>query len=105
MTPSKRGGVLTITGGLPCLISRSARQEMNFFQRFWNKIQKFFQETVGELRKVSWPTRQEAIRLTQIVIVVIFVMAAILGGLDYLYAKFFGCNPGRIIQYQVDSVI
>ena len=74
--------------------SRSARQGMNIFQRFWNNVQKFFQETIGELRKVSWPTRQEAIRLTEIVIVVIFLMAAILGGLDWVYAKFFGLILG-----------
>jgi preprotein translocase subunit SecE len=73
---------------------RSVRQEMNIFQRFWHKIQKFFQETVGELRKVSWPTRQEAIRLTEIVIIVIFIMAAILGGLDWIYAKVFGVILG-----------
>ncbi|OGN91386.1 MAG: preprotein translocase subunit SecE [Chloroflexi bacterium RBG_13_48_10] len=63
---------------------------MNIFQRFWLKVQKFFQETVGELRKVSWPSRQEAIRLTEIVIIVIGVMSIILGGLDWIYAKFFG---------------
>ena len=73
---------------------RSVRQEMNIFQRFWHKIQRFFQETVGELRKVSWPTRQEAIRMTQIVIAVILIMAAILGGLDWVYAKFFGVILG-----------
>jgi preprotein translocase subunit SecE len=73
---------------------RSARQEMNIFQRFWHKVQRFFQETVGELRKVSWPTRQEAIRLTEVVIIVIVIMAAILGGLDWVYAKFFGVILG-----------
>jgi preprotein translocase subunit SecE len=73
---------------------RSARQEMNFFQRFWYKIQKFFQETVGELRKVSWPTRREAIRMTWIVIGVIIVMAIILGGLDFIYSKFFAVILG-----------
>ena len=69
---------------------RSMRQDMNIFQRFGHSIQRFFQETVGELRKVSWPTRQEAIRLTEIVIVVIFLMAAVLGGLDWVYSKIFG---------------
>jgi preprotein translocase subunit SecE len=73
---------------------RSVRQEMNIFQRLWLKIQRFFQETVGELRRVSWPTRQEAIRLTEIVIIVIFIMAAILGGLDWVYAKVFGLILG-----------
>jgi preprotein translocase subunit SecE len=73
---------------------RAARQDMNIFQRFWYKVQKFFQETIGELRRVSWPTRQEAIRLTEIVIVVIFIMSAILGGLDWVYAKVFGLILG-----------
>ncbi len=68
---------------------RSARQEMNFFQRFWFKIQRFYQETVSELKKVSWPTRREAIRLTWIVIMVIIIMAIVLGGLDFIYSKFF----------------
>jgi preprotein translocase subunit SecE len=95
MTPSKRGGVLTIIGGMTVPDLKSARHEMNFFQRFWFKIQKFFQETIGELRKVSWPSRREAIRLTEIVLIVIFVMAIFLGGLDWLYAKFFGIILGR----------
>jgi preprotein translocase subunit SecE len=77
-------------GGLTVPDLKSARQEMNFFQRFWFKIQRFFQETMSELRKVSWPTRKEAIRLTEIVIIVIFVMAIFLGGLDYIYSKIFG---------------
>ena len=34
-------------------------------------------ETVGELRKVVWPTREEALRLTGIVLTVIIVMAII----------------------------
>ncbi len=52
-------------------------------------IRGFFRETIGELRKVSWPTRQEAIKLTWIVIVVMVVMALFLGGLDYLFFQFF----------------
>ena len=66
----------------------------NIFQRIWNKIREFLRETIGELRKVNWPTRQEAIHLTQIVIAVIFIMAAILGGLDFLYARFFALLIG-----------
>ncbi len=74
--------------------TRSVRQDMNIFQRFGHSIQRFFQETVGELRKVSWPTRQEAIHLTEIVIVVIFIMAGVLGGLDWVYTKLFGLILG-----------
>ena len=66
----------------------------NIFQRIWNKIREFLRETIGELRKVNWPSRQEAIRLTQIVVAVILIMAAILGGLDYLYTRLFGLIIG-----------
>ena len=61
----------------------------NIFRRIWDKIREYLRETVGELRKVNWPTRQEAIRLTQIVVLVIFLMAAILGGLDALFSELF----------------
>jgi preprotein translocase subunit SecE len=73
---------------------RSMRRDMNIFQRFGFKVQRFFSDTINELKKVSWPTRREAIRLTEIVIVVIFLMALILGGLDWVYAKFFGLILG-----------
>jgi preprotein translocase subunit SecE len=74
---------------------KSVRQDMNIFQRAWHRIQEFLRETVGELRKVSWPTRQEAINLTRIVIIVIAIMSVILGGLDWVYARFFGLILGR----------
>ncbi len=44
-----------------------------------NAIQRFTRETVGELRKVSWPTRQEAWQLTLIVLVVLAIMSVFLG--------------------------
>jgi len=47
-----------------------------------NAIVRFYRETLGELRKVSWPTRTEAINLTVIVVIVLIVMAAILGFVD-----------------------
>lgn len=52
-----------------------------------NAIQRWWRETVGELRKVVWPTPQEAWRLTQIVIVVIVIVGAFLGLLDYLFSN------------------
>ena len=54
-----------------------------------NAIQRYYRETVGELRKVSWPTRQEAINLTSITLVVIVVMSAFLGTLDYIFNQLF----------------
>ena len=47
-----------------------------------NRIQRFFRETTGELRRVSWPTWPEARNLTVIVIVVLVIMAIFLWLVD-----------------------
>jgi len=47
-----------------------------------NPVQQYFRETIGELRKVSWPTRREALQLTGLVIIVMLVVGAILGITD-----------------------
>ena len=44
-----------------------------------NAIQRFTRDTVGELRKVEWPTREKAWRLTQVVLVVLAIMSVFLG--------------------------
>ena len=54
-----------------------------------NRIQKYIQETIGELRKVTWPTRKEATNLTIIVLVVTLTMGLFLGVLDFLFSQFF----------------
>ena len=54
-----------------------------------NAVTRYYRETVGELRKVSWPTRQEATNLTSITLVVIVVMSAFFGSLDYLFNQLF----------------
>ncbi len=52
-------------------------------------IKRFYSETVGELKKVNWPTRQEATNLTTIVLIVIGAMAIFLGVLDILISRLF----------------
>ena len=47
-----------------------------------NAISRFVRETAGELKKVSWPTRAEAIQLTLIVLAVMAVTALYLGIVD-----------------------
>ena len=54
-----------------------------------NAVVRYYRETVGELKKVVWPTREEALRLTWIVLVVITIMAIILGSADYLFSQLF----------------
>ena len=48
------------------------------------RLARFWRETVGELRKVSWPSRQQATNLTIIVLIVMFVMSIFLFAVDHL---------------------
>jgi preprotein translocase subunit SecE len=55
-----------------------------------NAIQRFWRETIGELRKVSWPTTQDALNLTKIVLIVMLAMSLFLGLLDYGFSWIVG---------------
>ena len=59
---------------------KSEIKKPNFLVSWWR-------ETLGELRKVAWPTPQEAWRLTKVVIVVMLLMSAILGLLDFGFTR------------------
>ena len=48
-------------------------------------IIKYFQATRAELRKVTWPTRDETRNLTMIIVAVTIAMAIFLGMLDYIF--------------------
>lgn len=50
------------------------------------RIAEYFKDTRGELRKVTWPTREQATKLTLIVLAVTATMALFLGTLDYIFA-------------------
>lgn len=48
-----------------------------------NAIRRYFNETAGELKKVSWPTWPEARQLTLLVIIVMIVIGLFLGLVDF----------------------
>ncbi len=52
-----------------------------------NPIGRYIRETRGELRKVTWPTREEAWRLTAIVLGVTAAFAVFLWAVDSLFAN------------------
>ena len=54
-----------------------------------NRVMPYFRETRAELRKVVWPTREEAINLTIVVVVTIVAMSAFFGVIDYLLTGLF----------------
>jgi preprotein translocase subunit SecE len=50
-----------------------------------NAIIRYFKETWGELKKVNWPTKREALNLTLIVLAVTAFMAIFLGVIDLFF--------------------
>jgi preprotein translocase subunit SecE len=50
----------------------------------FTKLKTYLLETFLEIRKVNWPTRQEAINYTLIVLGISVGVAVYLGGLDYI---------------------
>jgi preprotein translocase subunit SecE len=54
------------------------------------KIREFFREVSVELKKVSWPTRQQTVSATVVVITVSFIVAFFLGIVDVVLARIVG---------------
>jgi len=48
----------------------------------------FIRDIIDELKKVTWPTRRETIRLTVMVIVVCAIVAIFLGAIDLGFTEF-----------------
>ncbi len=48
------------------------------------KAKKFIEETRVEMRKVTWPTRDELKESTKIVIIATFVVTLFIGGIDQI---------------------
>jgi preprotein translocase subunit SecE len=48
------------------------------------KIMRFFKESYAELRKVTWPSREEVVASTKVVLVSVVLIALALGLVDFL---------------------
>ena len=58
---------------------------INWLKIKLQNIKLFFKEVYTEGKKVDWPSREETIRYTLIVIVISLTVAAFLGGLDFVF--------------------
>jgi preprotein translocase SecE subunit len=56
-------------------------------KQWWLSTQEFFRDTTGEMKKVTWPTRNEVIGTTFVVIVATLVFALFLWGCDVVFYK------------------
>jgi preprotein translocase subunit SecE len=54
---------------------------------FLRRAQEFVHEVMAEFRKVTWPSRQELINSTVVVITVTVVISLFLGGVDVVLAR------------------
>ncbi|PIR05178.1 MAG: preprotein translocase subunit SecE [Candidatus Liptonbacteria bacterium CG11_big_fil_rev_8_21_14_0_20_35_14] len=52
-----------------------------------SKIQSFLGEAFFELRRVNWPTRQQTVRLTIVVIIMSLLVAIVLGIFDFVFTN------------------
>ncbi|HEY9073677.1 MAG TPA: preprotein translocase subunit SecE [Desulfobaccales bacterium] len=50
---------------------------------YFNRSRTFLEEVVRELKQVTWPNRKETLGTTGVVLVLVFILAAYLGLVDY----------------------
>jgi len=65
--------------------SRGQRPAAVQRRRFHLGPPRWLEETVSELRKVTWPTRDETVYLSTVVIIVALVVGAALGTIDIFF--------------------
>ena len=70
-----------------------------------NAVIRYLRDTRAELRKVRWPTRQEAWSLTKIVLAVTVSMALFLGLLDTVFSWWLGGIVGGSVIAIVVAVL
>ena len=50
-----------------------------------NALVRYFKDTRAEIAKVTWPTREEGLRLTYVVLIVTTISAIFLFGIDSIF--------------------
>ena len=53
----------------------------------WSRFVRFLREVVAELRKVIWPTRNQLVTYTIVVLVFVSFMVALVSLLDYAFGR------------------
>jgi len=60
-----------------------------------NKVINYLKEVKLELSKVTWPKKDQVIKLTLIVFVISGIVAIYVGGLDFVFTKVLGLIINR----------
>ncbi len=77
--PSFRTGPRPVKKQESAAVTAEIAKKRSLYDRF---MPRFFQDIISELKKVTWPTREETTRLTLAVCVVAVVIGLALGGID-----------------------
>lgn len=67
-------------------VRRSGRQIAPDSKRSGLSLQ-FFRDIIAELRRVTWPSREQATRLTVLVIIISISVGIILGVFDMMFSR------------------
>ncbi len=51
------------------------------------RVTRYLKEVRQELKKVTWPSRQEIISSTMVVIIAVFFFVVLVGALDFVFAE------------------
>jgi preprotein translocase subunit SecE len=82
------------------------RTEQSLLDRVIDPVVRYLRDTRAELRKVTWPTRQEAWNLTLIVLGAVVAMSIILGLADFLFAEIMrGVVTGNLVWIGVGVLV
>ena len=64
-------------------MSTASAERVGFFTR----TKRFLREVIIELRKVTWPTKQQVVTYTSVVIVFVTIMALLVQALDLGFTR------------------
>jgi len=63
--------------------------ERSAYRTKLDQIKRWWQDTIAELKKVTWPDRETTKNLTLVVIAISIVLGALLGAIDWLMQQIF----------------
>lgn len=71
--PAKKGNLMSV----------NSTERLGLFGR----ISLFFRQVIFELKKVVWPTREQLVTYTAVVVVFVTIMGLIIAALDFAFVK------------------
>ena len=87
---ANKDDAMNMTATTASIPSKPAIQREGLFPRLWHRLTHFLREVQVELKKTSWPTRNELTKFTIVVIVTIVVVSIYLFIVDLVFGQIAG---------------